>query len=347
MNAPRSPQRLILLLVNVLLVVLAWLNLRDLRRQPFQGYAAGPARTVVKVSAGSPAERAGLKVGDRLVTVGGLAVADTRASYRRGRPAIGETWPITVERAGQPLTVDLTFAGLPPMDRAVRVVALIVGLCFGLFGLMAYLRSGSLNALLFAAASACFGWTFVGPPYVADFSIRAALDAISVPVVIAGFAALLHFVLRFPAPARFLARPGALTILYAPAAVLALMWLYLFILRSGVAPGLTRFVQICFVLAVAAYCVLSAGVLVRSYARATAAERGRSGLNLMLWGVLVGFAPLLLVLVVETAAPAYLGPAGEFAFATMAAIPITFAMALARHERAPASMKQATSPATV
>ncbi len=346
MSAPRSTRRLILLLVNVLLVVLAWLNLRDLRRQPFQGYDVGAANTISRVVAGGPAEKAGLVAGDQLVTVGGIAATDSKAVSRRGRAAIGETWPITVRRAGQPLTVSLTFVGLPALAWAEGALALLVGLCFGLFGLMAYIRSGSSNALLFAAATACFGYTFIGPPYVADFAVRTTLYAFTIPVIIAGFAALLHYVLRFPQPSRFLFRPGALAMLYAPTAVLTLLWLYSLILRPSAA-SLGRVVQLCFALALGAYCILSAWVLIRAYARANAAERSRSGLSLMLWGLLVGFVPLLLVITVGTLARAYLVPATGFAFVTMAAIPITFAMALARYERAPTPIEQAPILETV
>jgi regulator of sigma E protease len=61
--------------------------------------------TIGKMIAGSPAERAGLQVGDRIVSVGGAEVADFPALVKIVQPQPGKTLDFEVERAGARLTL--------------------------------------------------------------------------------------------------------------------------------------------------------------------------------------------------------------------------------------------------
>ena len=64
---------------------------------------------------GSPAERAGLAVGDRIVAVGGTPVADFPALVKQVQPQPGKTLEFTVERSGErvvvPVEVDAQHEG--------------------------------------------------------------------------------------------------------------------------------------------------------------------------------------------------------------------------------------------
>ncbi len=63
---------------------------------------------VVEVAAGSPAERAGLRPGDILITVEGTPVADVGALQRLLGPAqIGDAVAVEVARVGEPLTIEV------------------------------------------------------------------------------------------------------------------------------------------------------------------------------------------------------------------------------------------------
>ncbi|MHA4866126.1 RIP metalloprotease RseP [Duganella sp. PWIR1] len=67
-----------------------------------------PAPLVQQVIPGSPAERAGLREGDLLTAVDGVAVADGIAFIDIIRASAGKTVQVDLQRSGQPLTVSMT-----------------------------------------------------------------------------------------------------------------------------------------------------------------------------------------------------------------------------------------------
>lgn len=64
--------------------------------------------TILKVDAGSPAEQAGLQVGDRIVAVDGEPVADWKESGLRITGTPGTVVTLTVERDGQTRVIEVT-----------------------------------------------------------------------------------------------------------------------------------------------------------------------------------------------------------------------------------------------
>jgi regulator of sigma E protease len=75
-----------------------------------------PAPVVQQVVAGSPAERAGLQVGDLLLSVDGTAVADGIAFIDMVRASAGKTVQVALRRAGQPEA--LVLAMTPQAEQA-------------------------------------------------------------------------------------------------------------------------------------------------------------------------------------------------------------------------------------
>lgn len=69
---------------------------------------ARPAPVVQQVLAGGPAERAGLRVGDLLLSVAGTPVADGIAFIDIIRASAGKTVDVVVRRAGEPVTLAMT-----------------------------------------------------------------------------------------------------------------------------------------------------------------------------------------------------------------------------------------------
>ncbi|MGH3285915.1 MAG: PDZ domain-containing protein, partial [Streptosporangiaceae bacterium] len=76
------------------------------------GTTAGPG--IVSVTAGGPADRAGLRAGDVIQAVGQTRTPD--ATALTGALAArdpGQTVPVTVDRGGQTVTVQVTLGELP------------------------------------------------------------------------------------------------------------------------------------------------------------------------------------------------------------------------------------------
>ena len=69
------------------------------------------------VEPGGAAEKAGLQVGDRVVSVEGIVVVESLPLYSRWprdlSPRVGESLTMAVERAGEPLTFEIVYAPTP------------------------------------------------------------------------------------------------------------------------------------------------------------------------------------------------------------------------------------------
>ncbi len=95
-----------LLVIVATATVIGVLGVTDLKNAPYAGFFSGPNNDVVRVSPGSPADEAGLEVGDLMESIGGIAVTDTKARSRRLRPKIGETRTFVVGRDATKLELD-------------------------------------------------------------------------------------------------------------------------------------------------------------------------------------------------------------------------------------------------
>ena len=141
------------------------------------------SQTVEDVAGGSPAERAGLRVGDRIIGLNGRALDTDIASneaYVRGRP--GDPVEVRVERAGQPapLTLHGVFRAAPPTgesDSIARSSALQITGSFPVpFLLVAFtvlfLRLEERNAWLLALLFCAFA---AAPPLPNSVTVSAPL----------------------------------------------------------------------------------------------------------------------------------------------------------------------------
>ena len=76
--------------------------------------------------------------------------------------------------------------------------------------------------------------------------------------------------------------------------------------------------------------------VVQSYVRATAEERSRDGVRLMLFGTLVALLPITIANLVTTLAPSVTLPGFQYYGLFLGLIPITFALAAVRKHTAAA-----------
>ena len=165
------------------------------------------SQSVEDVMEGSPAERAGLRVGDRIIGINGRALDTDIASdeaYVRGRP--GDPVEVTVERAGEPKPLILhgVFRAAAPagaseglarssalqITETFPIPFLLVG--FAVLFLRLEEPSAWLLALLFCAFAATPGFSnsvVISPPLRAfAFAFRAVFDGMLCPLFYLFFA---------------------------------------------------------------------------------------------------------------------------------------------------------------
>ena len=139
-------------------VILLWgaLGGADAHNYSYNGYATDGNNTITRVDDAGPAQAAGLEVGDYIRSIAGIPVEDTRANAARGRPEVGETRAIEVERGSAVVSLDLTYAPQPTRNRIVAYGAILVGLLFLAFGVWAFLSAPSSATALLAAMGLTF-----------------------------------------------------------------------------------------------------------------------------------------------------------------------------------------------
>lgn len=319
MDAASSKTALLVFAVVVAIyAILGWLDVKNYAQG---GWATTPDNTVTQVLSGSPAEAGGLQVGDKIVSLGGIAVTDAAAQAERGRPEVGETWEFVVERDGATVSLDVTF-GEPVAERKFLAHAgFLVGFCFLIFTVRAFMREQTASTQALALAGILFSFVFIVGPYFGSPMLRSVDNAITTLLVWLGVASILNFLLVH-------LRSGGNKLIYVPGLAVGLFIAWRILARPEATDSLNNLTNV-FVGVVAAFYLIAALVTVyRSYAGATSSERESSGLKLMMIGTVIGLLPPLIGIVTNIVAPQVVLPGQNFYFLAFVAIPITWSMAV-------------------
>jgi len=324
--------KVVVIVLAVVSATFGIFGIRDLDNVPYSGFFTGPTNEITRVFPGSPAESAGLEVGDVLQSVDGISLSDTRALARRERPALGETRMFMVDRDGGEVELAVTYSGQPEVNRTTSWLGLVVGLCFLAFPMWAYVKAPSAANRVLALFGLCFGAAFTPGPYSSSYFLRTLGGSIGTTAVVLGFAFLVHFVLLFPRPRPFLDRPSANKIIYWPAIGLAAFFLYLTVFTPDTTDMLGQVIGLMAGIFIVSFFGWAVVAMIQTYNRATAEERSRYGLTQMLIGTLVGLVPLTLANLIGSVAPAVQAnlPGVQFYFLGLGLIPLTFAMSAAK-----------------
>ncbi len=312
-------------------------GLVDLRNASYAGFDWSRS-AVLRVDAGSPADRAGLRVGDRIVSMGGVPLDNLRALQQQPRAAIGETRTLVVERtdartgAKSTQTLAVTHGPAPAGSAARSMVTAVIGLVFLLSGVAAYVRAPSTTTFLFAVVGLCFGASLLPGPYLLTPAQRTFMSLASFLALLAGFAALFHLMLVFPQRKDVVTRRWARQLVYLPVAVVLLAGLPVVLTgpatdRYGI--GLAMLNGIVML----GYAVFAIAALVHSYVRANPTDRRDLGLNVLLAGVLLGLLPIGASVLAGLFVRVDLLPGGDYVHLTLVLIPVSIALALVKGAR--------------
>jgi hypothetical protein len=286
--------------------------------------------TIIQVADGSPAADAGFMVGDYITRSDGIAMENTRALTERGRPAIGHVRTMELERDAETVTLQMQFSGLPTVQKLTTHFASVIGACFLVLGLWAYFTAPGMTTRLLAVLGVMFAPAFLAVPYFSSAAIRTATGSLVTLLVVTGFAVMMHFLLAFPKPKAFLSRPNAKAFMYGPAAVVALLFLWVNIFQPASTSGINVFFRTLAGLFLAGYFAVSLGAMIHSYVKASPAERTANGLNLMLVGCVVALGPMIITALLNVIVPTLVLPGSQYYFLTFVLVPITFALAATR-----------------
>lgn len=318
-----------------LFAVWGLLGIFDVGKLPFVGYQTDGNNTVTKITDDSPAQEAGMQVGDYIRSIDGIAVEDAAARARQPRPVIGDTQTFVIERGGETATLEMTYAGLPGTNKALTFAAILIGYCFMVFGLWPYLKAPNTTTMLLALFGLTLGFSFFGGPYIISYALRTVIGIFTTFLVVTGFATLLHFTLTFPKRKALLDKRHMRDLLYGPAAIIFLFLLYRGLFQPAATSAMNTITGVLIGLFILGYFGLSLAAFVHSYAKASSQERRDQGLTYVLAGVLVGFLPILVVVLIGLIAPGLVIPGGPFFFLTLVFIPVSLALAVMKTQKAP------------
>jgi hypothetical protein len=315
-------------LLVLALVVAVWgvLGALDINKDTQIGYDTDGNNTVTQVFDG-PAKAAGLQVGDYIISINGVSTEDTAGMLNMSRAEVGEVRTWVVRRDGAEVSLDIAAGPLLPRTKMLGWAATLLGFCFLGFTLAAYFAQPSGTTRVLAFMGAGVGLAFMGGPYIESGTLLGVTVSVRQLIVFLGIASLVHFLLLFPNPRDFLSKGNAKIILFAPAVLLALLVAYRFLLTPASTDTLNNVFRVAFGVVIGGYLVTSLVLMWQNHSRASAEDKASKGLNMMLWGTVLGFLPVVINIVTNIVSPQTVLPGSDYYFLTMVLIPITWSVA--------------------
>jgi hypothetical protein len=160
--------------------------------------------------------------------------------------------------------------------------------------------------------------------------VRQIIGVIALPLILFGFAFLLNLMLVHPKSRNFLSNKTKVRLLYTPAVILSLVFIFLIAFQPDSTSSLNTLMRFLIGFFIVFYFGWSLIAMVQNYTRASVEERKAEGLGIMLWGTVIALVPLLILIIVQTASPSTVVPGSDYFVILFALIPITYWMALTK-----------------
>jgi len=317
----------ILKIAAVLFIIWGILGLLDAKNYSYSGYSTDGNNKITQVREGSPAEAAGMQVGDVMKSYDGIAVTDSKAFSKRKRTEIGQTVEIVVDRNGEEQALQVTYTAEPDKNSGLNIAAFVMGLLFIVLGLYVDSKKKTTLSHAFALFGVLFGFIWFNGPYINPGFLRELVNSVNITIIMLAFVALACFILQYPPKSSFL-KGGDSRWTYVPAAVVVIIIWILNFAQPDSTSTLNVTLNMLFYVVIVFYFGLSLVVLIGKYSKANAETRSSSGLNHMLLGVILGIVPFLIVFTINRISPTTVLPGDDYIFLTFAFIPIFSSLAL-------------------
>ena len=331
-------------LLTVAAIYCAWLNFQKEKEYaaPYDGVwwverisaADADTRLLAKrVDDGGPGEKAGIKAGDELLSVGGTDVTNSAALVKKlYKTGVWSSISYSLSRGGVPVEASVI---LTPADRSLNNGLRLIALVYLGIGLYVLLRRWtapkSTHFYLFCLTSFIFySFKYTGKLNLFDESVYWA----NVAAWLLQPALFLHFSLTFPETKEFLRRSKWLAaIIYLPGALL--LGLHITALQMLAPSELLRFnLDRLQMLYLAVYFCSAAGVLWHSY-RHAGTPILRQQMKLVTRGTFMAITPFTLFYVipylVQGAAAATPSLLVKLSVLSLVFLPLTFGYAIVRY----------------
>lgn len=322
-------------IIAVILLLWGLSGLQEMTKTPYDGYFTSADNIVTDVFAGSPAEAAGLKVGDQITKRDGISADNFAALEQLPRQVPGTKGTLTVQRSGTEQTLNITYGEVPTSNFLLgQGVGILMGLVCLLLGLFVYLRnpterSSMLCLILFAIAA-----NTLPSPYLSTITARRWMFALIALIAFSLLPLFLLYCLKFPRTKKFLADRSWLSGLIVAVPFLAGLFIaYLNLFMPTWSGGSRMILSSIIGLIVGGTLLLSLLAILHSYFTADDNERRAWGLNWMMLGVVIGLTPVVLTFLINIHFPR----AGQMGWQrliglTFLAVPICFVLALMKRE---------------
>ena len=316
----------ILKIAAVLFIIWGILGLMDAKNYSYAGYSSDNNK-ITQVREGSPAEAAGMQVGDVMKSYDGIAMSDSKAFSKRNRTEIGQTVEIVVDRNGEEQTLQVTYVAQPDKNSSLNIAGFVMGLLFIILGLYVDSKKKTSLSYAFSVFGVLFGFIWFNGPYINPGFLRELVNSLSITIVMLAFVSLACFILQYPPKSSFL-KGGDSRWTFVPAGVVVLIIWFLNFTQPDSTSTLNVTINTLFFLVIIFYFGLSLLTLISKYFKANAETRSATGLNHMLLGAILGIVPFLIIYTINQLSPTTNLPGNDYMFLTFAFIPIFFSAAL-------------------
>lgn len=248
---------------------------------------------VTKVVTNSPAEKAGVLVGDSLLTYNGEKLTANITLGEQDGYKIGNKVEFRAERNGEIKSFQVVLEPEPAAFDMQYIGLFAMGLIYMLCGLFAHFNVKSKLSLLFVLFTMVVGFLLGTQLIIANKII------LTIYIVFNSFmpALLMHFLLIFPPKSKFLSKKINTLYLYLPSLAILLAEL------PFVFPGTyesNMFINIIIVVLYIGYIIAVLLTLIVKYIKAATEYRKKGGGTLLLISIIIGLAVLVAAIFSQT-----------------------------------------------
>jgi hypothetical protein len=308
-------------------LVLSVIGIVDLPSTPYSGYKVSADYRVIRVAPNSPADKAGLQVGDSIIRIGGVPTENLHQVLRQPRTEIDVDQKLTILRNNWPYEFVIRQGSLPVKDVLLAWAGNLIAFVMLALGFAVYWRRPDKVSSLFFLFNLCFALAFMTPPYLETFFLRNIVRVNFLLSLTMGFAFFLHLTLVFPKPKPAVTETPVEFLIYLPAPVMTIGYLVLRLLHPKVDLISNLILQDMFALLTLAVLVLALAGVIHSYWTATAQERSQV-LDVLLVGSLLGVVIPVTGFLLGTFAPQLSLPGQEYYPLLAMLVPLSFYWAL-------------------